>query len=66
MPMLKFSLNKLVVTFEWNHNKFTNDCMKGLTSKDSTNKLVVLRATVPITRHAIIAASEKMAAAKEA
>ena len=31
------------------HNKFTNDGIEGLTSNDSTNKLIMLRSNVTIT-----------------
>ena len=50
---------------ERQHNEFTNDGMKGLTSDNSTNKLIMLRSNVAIAWQAVISASEKKAAAKK-
>ena len=62
----KISIKQVDHELKHQHNEFTTDGMKGLTSKDSTNKLFILCATVLITWQAVTAASEKKAIAKEA
>ena len=61
----QFFIKKVGYELEHDHNKFSNDGMKGLTSNDYTNKLIMICSKVAITWQAVISASKKKATAEK-
>ena len=61
----QFFIEQVDCELKRRHNEFTNDGMKGLTSEDSTNKLMLLHSNATITWQAVISASQKKVKARK-